>query len=127
MRWELQSKKTTFLSTTGNQSLGMIPGHNCSNERDIWWWDWRPVACLSGEKTPYLGTYYREEAEPVLDTEARYDVRSRAAKKSRGTGEAKGSRDSYDGGVGGDEEPAGGVKVGNSYFPNFFIIIVFVF
>ena len=100
----------------GNHSLGKISGHNCSSsERDaMWWWDWRPVACLSGDSTPYLGTFYREEAEPVLDTEARYDVRSRAAKKRSETGETKSSRHSYDrGGGGGDEQP-GGVKGGIS-------------
>ena len=98
----------------GNHSLGKMSGHDCSSsERDAWWLDWRPVACLSGDRTPYLGTFYREEAEPVLDTEARYDVRSRAARKRSETGETKGSRNSYDGGGGADEE-SGGVKGGNS-------------
>ena len=45
--------------------------------------------------------YPREETEPVLDTEARYDVRLRAAKRSGG-GHAE-SRHSYDGGGGGEQ------------------------
>ena len=66
---------------------------------------------MSGEGTPYLGTFYREEAEPVLDTEARYDVRWRAAKK-RSEIVAQGMN-GYDDGGGSDEEPSS-VKVGNS-------------
>ena len=85
-----------------------MPGRNCSGGES--WWDWRPVACLSGEGTPYLGTFYREEAEPVLDTEARYDVRWRAAKK-RSEILAHGMN-GYDDGRGSDEEPSS-VKVGN--------------
>ena len=75
--------------------------------------------------------FYREEAEPVLDTEARYDVRSRASRRRSETGGIKSIRNSYDGGGGGDELP-GRVKVGNSikldiyfmkiiYFGNFTI------
>ena len=117
----------------GNHSLGKMPGHNCSSSGEWnAWWDWRPVSCLADDNTPYLGTFYRfvfaefgalhtcqrggvsasrlallpptrEETEPVLDSEARYDVRLRAAKRSE-SGLAK-NRHSYDGG--GGEQRAG--------------------